>query len=233
MDPATLMLIAQSAPAIMQKIAPYIEKALPFVSNYLGENQDLKTAQAYQDYLNNFSSGMADTLQGRATDYENKLGSMADTAESQYLGEANTPLAELGQMQSDIANQSAEAQRQNRLQIQNQLNTSGVRGGQASILQNRATGELNRDLQRDVNSLAYDEASNRQNSRLGYYGAKAITPWSDLSSTYGANSRSASSSLSGAQGLALKNAYDTALSNYKNTLRSGNSLSGMSSLFSR
>ena len=110
MDPATLMLIAKAATAI----APTVIKGL-------GTKRDENNAQAYQDYLNNFSSTMADTLQGRATGYENKLNSMADTAENQYLNEANTPLAELGQMQTDIANQSAEAQRQNRLQVQNQL----------------------------------------------------------------------------------------------------------------
>lgn len=202
--------------------AQIAQTAVPFIQDYLGTSTATRNAKAYQDYLNNFSSGMANTLQDRATGYESKLSDMATGAESQYMNEANTPLAELTQMKSDIANQSSEAQRQNRLQVQNQLNASGVRGGQASILANRATGELNRDLQRDVNSLGYNEASNRQNSRLGYLSNKAYNPWANLSGTYGANAQSASSALSGAQGNSLANAYNLALGNYKNTLSNPN-----------
>ena len=195
--------------------------AAPYVYKGLSQNADVRNAKAYQDYLNNFASGMSGTLQDRAAMYEGKLGDMSDLAEGQFMQEANTPLAELGKIQSDIANQSAEAQRQNRLQVENQLNSSGVRGGQAAILANRATGELNRDLQRDVNQLGYNEASNRQGSRLNYLSQKAYSPWATLSDTYGSNARSASGYLSQAQGNALSNAYNTALYNYKNTKGKG------------
>ena len=210
MDPATIAILMNAA-----------NTAAPYVKNLIKDETATRNSKAYQDYLNGFSSNMADTLQNRASSYEGKLGDMSSEAESQYLGEANTPLAELSQMKTDIANKSSEAQRQNRLQVQNNLNASGVRGGQAAILQNRATGELDRDLGRDVNSLAYDEASNRQNSRLGYYGTKDLTPWYDLSQTYCTNSSSASSALSQGQGDAMTNAYNLALKNFTNTQKKG------------
>lgn len=194
-------------------------------------NKNLQAAYA------NFASGLEDKLTGRASDYENRLWDMFNTAEPQYSDEANTQLKEVRDMQNDMSQQSAIAQRQNRLQVQNELAQQGVRGGQATTLANRATGELNRNLQSDLNNLVYDEASRRQNSRLNYYSNKASTPWNELSSTYGYGSKSANSALSAAQGRGLSSAYDAqlnAMSTPKtNTLNyAGQALSGLGNMTS-
>ena len=182
---------------------------------------------AYQNYLNylmGIANKMGNELEGRAEKYDTKLQDQFKEAEPQFQTEANTQLPELTQLINDIANQSAEAQRQNRRQVNANLAMQGIRGGQAGILANRATGELNRDLQRDINQTAYNEAANRQNSRLNYYNQKALTPWSNMSSAYNNSMVGANNALSNAQGNVYENAYKNAMNNYiktQNTNASG------------
>lgn len=194
------------------------------LSNYagglFGGKDNNAAAKAYQAYVTRFGNNMAKTLEQRGQNFENKLLDNFNTGESEYLNEANTQLPELTQLIQDIANQSAEAQRQNQRQINASLAQQGVRGGQAAILANRATGELNRDLQRDINQTAYNEAANRQNSRLNYYTNKATTPYNTLNSTYGNVMGGAYGALNNAQGGALTNAYNAQLANYGNTIKS-------------
>lgn len=187
---------------------------LNILGGIIGGNQETDVARAYQNYLNGVSNDMKNQLEARAEKYDTKLQNMFNEAEPQYLQEANTQLPELTQLVTDIANQSAEAQRQNQRQINASLAQQGVRGGQASILANRATGELNRDLQRDINKTVYDEAAKRQSSRLGYYGEKALTPWKTMSGAYGNSMTGANNALSNAQGNVYANAYNRAMANF-------------------
>ena len=196
-------------------------KGLGYLGSFLGGRADRNAAKAYQDYLNGITVDMANQLTKRADKYDTKLQNQFNSAEPQYQLEANTQLPELTQLVDDIANQSAEAQRQNQRQINASLAQQGVRGGQASILANRATGELNRDLQRDINQVVYDEAANRQKSRLNYYGQKALTPWHIMSNAYGNSMIGANNALSSAQGNVYSNAYNRAMANYGNTQKRG------------
>lgn len=196
-------------------------KGLGYLGSFLGGRADNNAAKAYQDYLNGITVDMANQLTKRADKYDTKLQNQFNLAEPQYQAEANTQLPELTQLVTDIANQSAEAQRQNQRQINASLAQQGVRGGQASILANRATGELNRDLQRDINRAVYNEAANRQNSRLNYYSQKAMTPWNTMSNAYGNSMVGANNALSGAQGNVYANAYNRAMANYGNTQKKG------------
>lgn len=188
----------------------------------MGENKkiaaDTNVAKAYQTYLNQIAKKMAQQLAARADNYDTKLQNQFNEAEPQFQQESTTQLAELQPLIEDITNQSTEAQRQNQRQINASLAQQGVRGGQAAILANRATGELNRDLQRDINKTIYDEAANRQQSRLNYYGQKAMTPWSTMSGAYGNSMTGANNALSGAQANNYERAYNYAMNNYKNTL---------------
>ena len=180
-------------------------------------NLDTETAKAYQAYLNGIIENIGSALENRAEKYDTKLQDMSKEAEPQFLAEANTQLPELGQLVQDISDEAAESQRQNRKQVQAELAQQGVRGGQAAILANRATGELNRDLQRDINKSVYDEALNRQNSRLGYFSQKAITPWSQRAGAYSSSLSGANNALSNAQGNVYQDAYTNAMNNYTNT----------------
>ena len=206
--PAVVAAAIQAAPAIIKG-----------VQSFTGGNQASKAAKAYQAYLNGIANNMGSALEARADKYDQKLQNQFNEAEPQYQQEAYTQLPELTQLVQDIANQSAEAQRQNQRQINASLAQQGVRGGQAAILANRATGELNRDLQRDINQTVYNEAANRQNSRLNYFGDKALIPWKTMSSAYGNSMVGANNALSQAQGNVYSNAYNRAMNNYGNTNR--------------
>lgn len=162
----------------------------------------------FTHYLQGVGDDMANALEARAEKYDQKLQDMFNTAEPQYLNEANTQLPELQQLMSDIAQQNTETQRGDLRRINAVLAQQGVRGGQAAILANRAMGETSRDTLRDINQLAYNEAANRQNSRLNYYSQKALTPWQNMSSAYSQSMVGANNALSGAQGNIYQNAYD-------------------------
>lgn len=186
---------------------------------YSEQRDNSVNAQAYQNYLNylnGVASSMKDDLEGRADKYDTKLQDLYSSNIDKFDTEANTQLAELGQLVDDISQQGAEAQRQNRRQVQAELAQQGVRGGQAAILANRATGELNRDLQRDINQTVYNEAATRQGARLNNYGAQVLYPLQSMSSAYGSSLSGANNALSNAQGNVYTKAYENAMNNYMN-----------------
>lgn len=205
------------APAIIMGAAALASGIGKAISSSSAAKNRRKAYEQYLKYLQNISNKMGNELTQRADKYDVKLQDQFNEAEPQFQGEASTQLAELQPLVEDIANESAEAQRQNQRQINASLAQQGVRGGQAAILANRATGELNRDLQRDINKTIYDEAANRQQSRLNYYGQKALTPWSTMSDAYGNSMTGANKALSENQGAVYQNAYNTAMGNYLGT----------------
>ena len=191
-----------------------------YVGGLFGGKDNNAAAKAYQAYARKFTNNMEKALNARGQQFENKLLDNYRTGESEYLNEANTQLPELQNLMNDIANQSTETQQGDLRRINAILAQQGVRGGQAAILANRAMGETSRDTLRDINKLAYDEAANRQNSRLNYYTNKAQTPYNTLNSTYGNVMGGAYNALNSAQGGALGSAYNAQLNNYGNTIKS-------------
>lgn len=95
--------------------------------------------------------------------------------ESQLMSVYDTPLQELQQMKRDIAEGNTEAQQQQRRQTNLSLAQQGVRGGQAATLSNRASGELSKNLNRDLNQLTLDEAQRRRDAKANYLTNKATT----------------------------------------------------------
>lgn len=194
------------------------------LGNYLGGlksgSDNTAAAKAYQAYARKFANNMEKALNARGQEFENKLLDNYHTGESEYLNEANTQLPELQNLMNDIAQQNTETQQGDLRRINAVLAQQGVRGGQAAILANRAMGETSRDTLRDINKLAYDEAANRQKSRLNYYTNKAQTPYNTLNSTYGNVMGGAYNALNSAQGGALGSAYNAQLNNYGNTIKS-------------
>ena len=201
--PAVVAAAIQAAPAIIKG-----------VQSFTGGNQASKAAKAYQAYLNGIANNMGSALEARADKYDQKLQNQFNEAEPQYQQEAYTQLPELQNMINDITNQNTETQRGDLRRINAVLAQQGVRGGQAAILANRAMGETSRDTLRDINKLAYDEAANRQNSRLDYYSKKALTPWTAMSNAYGQSMVGANDALSRAQANVYNNAYNGAMANF-------------------
>lgn len=186
-------------------------------------NEDKETKQAYrayQNYLDAVAGSMAEALEARAEKYDQKLQDQFNEAEPQFQEEAYTQLPELQKLVEDVQNQNTETQRNDLRRINAILAQQGVRGGQAAILANRAQGETTRDTLRDINNLVYNEAANRQNARLNYYGDKALTPWKAMSSAYGQSMVGANNALSNAQGQVYSNAYNKAMNNYLNAYQS-------------
>lgn len=201
--PAVIAAAIQAAPAIIKG-----------VQSFTGNNQQKNIAQAYQSYLNGVANKMGNALEARAEKYDQKLQNQFNEAEPQFQEEANTQLPELQNLINDIATQNTETQRGDLRRINAILAQQGVRGGQAGILANRAMGETTRNTLRDINKLAYDEAANRQQSRLNYYSNKALTPWSAMSNAYGHSLIGANNALSQAQGNVYQNAYANAMANF-------------------
>ena len=54
-------------------------------------------------------------------------------------------------------------------QVGANLATAGVRGGQATILQNRAVGEQGLGAQEDIDQLLAQNAATREAQKAGYY----------------------------------------------------------------
>ena len=188
-------------------------QAAPQIINGIQGLSGSSASKAYQNYLNGVIGDMANQLEARAEKYDQKLQNQFNEAEPQYFNEAYTQLPELQNLIKDIAEQSTETQRGNLRQINANLAMQGVRGGQAAILANRALGQTTRDTQRDINNLVYNEALNRQNSRLNYFGDKSLTPWKTMSGAYGNSMVGANNALSNAQGDVYRNAYTAALIN--------------------
>lgn len=204
-------MVAPAVAAAAAKAAPLIISA---AGSLFGGNRSSGNAKAYQDYLNGITSDMQNQLEARAEKYDQKLQNQFNEAEPQFFEEAYTQLPELQTLAKDIVDQNTETQRANMRQINANLANQGVRGGQAAILANRALGQTTREAQRDINNLVYNEALNRQNSRLNYFGDKSLTPWKTMSSAYGNSMVGANNALSQAQGNVYSNAYNRAMSNF-------------------
>lgn len=150
--------------------------ALQVGGNYLGakNEQDVRDMQseALTGYLNSVDERRNNALQEIKGNYAE--------GDKQFNQEANTPLPQIGQMQNDIVQQATDAQQNNNKEYQAQLAEQGVRGGQAATLLGRQTGQLNRELNYDTNKLGYDEARNRQDTRLNYTAKKSLLPYESL-----------------------------------------------------
>ena len=130
------------------------------------------------DLVSNWITGNA---QANAYDkYRKKMQKLAQGTEEQFLqatGEKN-PLQE--GMMKDIQQQAARAQQQAAGQSAANLARSGVRGGQAATLMNRATGDVAQQFGQEQRQLAYQDYLRRQQAREQYYGNKAGGVYSQM-----------------------------------------------------
>ena len=104
-----------------------------------------------------------------------EFGSTQDIASKQLATSAadiNSATAsapsELLQEQSDIANKGTRSMQDISKQVGANLATSGVRGGQAAILQNRAVGEAGVSEQENIDQLLAEDAEQRMAAKTGY-----------------------------------------------------------------
>lgn len=116
-------------------------------------------------------------LAGMRLDQINKLGDQArgdmTASEQNLLSALNGPSSELDQLKQDIASQNARTMQDSARQMQANLYTSGVRGGQAATLMNRGMGQLARNAQSDINQLQYNDRNNKRNMLGNYFANNA------------------------------------------------------------
>jgi len=90
-----------------------------------------------------------------------------DTGETQFLKEANQAPPEMLAAQQALQNKTSAGYNE----LQAGLSKGGVRGGQAATQLRRGAG----DLQQQLDTMAFQEAQQRQQAKLGYFGNKAQT----------------------------------------------------------
>lgn len=95
--------------------------------------------------------------------------------EQQFLNELAQSPKELEDLKESLTNQTNELLQGYAKQSAANMAQQGIRGGQASIAQKRATGEVAQSGLRDLTNLAYQNAMNRQQQRANYFSNKAQT----------------------------------------------------------
>ena len=125
--------------------------------------------------------GLANTEKEQAADraaYEtSRTTGAADEAsgENAFTTEANTPNAQLGTMEADIKNKTAQQIQQGAGQMSANLEAQGVRGGQSATLLNRGTGEMATTAQQNIDQMKYEDEATRQADLRAYQANKAKT----------------------------------------------------------
>ena len=157
------------------------------VSSIIGGNAQENVAQTQanqSDYAVNVNAGT--TTRGQdiqnaqfnqgLLEQEKEYGNTQDVA-NQGLATAAAGIdattgaapAELTTLQGDIENKNTRAMADTSKQVGANLATAGVRGGQATILQNRAVGEQGLGAQEDIDQLLAQNAATREAQKAGYY----------------------------------------------------------------
>jgi hypothetical protein len=93
---------------------------------------------------------------------------LADAASGIQDATASAP-SELLQEKSDIENKNTRELQDISKQVGANLATSGVRGGQAATLQNRAVGEAGINAQNNIDELLAQDAAQRRSAKTGFY----------------------------------------------------------------
>jgi hypothetical protein len=137
--------------------------------------QQLLLDKTNKEYETNAASTAYERAMQQLNESLNRAKETTAEGESQFLSSIDSGMPEIEQMRKDIASQSTDAQRQNRLQTTLALKNEGVRGGQAATLLNRSSGDISQKLGMDVNKLAYEDAARRNNAKSAYYGNKAAS----------------------------------------------------------
>ena len=102
-----------------------------------------------------------------------------DAAGNALNAEASTPNPELATMSADVANRNAAQLQQGAQQMGANLATQGVRGGQATTLLNRGSGQQALEMQQYLDQLKYQDSASKNatlmayNSAIGQQGQRA------------------------------------------------------------
>lgn len=164
------------SPEVISGLFELGKAGISAAGNYYANKNQQKLRDANYEAIKAYL-GQTDEKRKQTRDY---MQGNYETGNEEFNQEANTVLPELAQQKTDIREANTEQQQEANKQMQAQLAQQGVRGGQASTLLGRQTGQLARESLRDENQLAYQEAQNRQNARLNYTGKKALIPYSSL-----------------------------------------------------
>lgn len=171
---------AAAAPTALAATKAALIKYAPALLNMAGPMFGNKNQQANRDAQYDAMNSYLEQMNAKRKEAKNYMEGNQQTGEKQFMTEANQALPEIGQVKQDIRQGATEQQQEARNQMMQQLAAQGVRGGQASTLLNRGTGQIARESLRDENTLGMQEALGRQQARLGYTAQKGLIPYGTL-----------------------------------------------------
>jgi len=153
-------------------IPAIVSAASSLVSQQSGANAAAQQAKAQQEQLD-----AENERQSRREDAYNALIGRGTKdfgeGETQFLSTYEKAPTELEQVKKDILSGGTAAMKAGSTQMQSDLASQGVRGGQASTLLARGAGEMTRGVQSDVDKQVLSEALERRQAKGGYFGQKA------------------------------------------------------------
>ena len=137
------------------------------LSKALGEESIAEEKYGVDTEANTAAEQLAEKAQEFGSTQDIASKQLATSAADINSATASAP-SELLQEQSDIANKGTRSMQDISKQVGANLATSGVRGGQAAILQNRAVGEAGVSEQENIDQLLAEDAAQRRAAKTGY-----------------------------------------------------------------
>lgn len=144
--------------------------------NAMARTEAYNKARAAQDDQIDPNEMAKKQLKARQEAYSALIGrgkEQMGQGEQQFLTESGQPLAELTAAKQAALAGGGEAIQQAGREMATQNALGGVRGGQATLLQNRGMGQMATEQQRNLDNMALDEANRRREMRGQYFGNKA------------------------------------------------------------
>ena len=159
---------------------PYIDVAtagVGLLGNVFGMNQQADVEREKLEEQRRIEQFNEDQQKARQQAYNATLGRGAtqmEQGEAELGNLTSKPLSELEQAKKDVLAGSARGIQQASGQMQANLASQGVRGGQSATLLNRGTGEMGIETQENLNKMSVDEAEQRRNAMLDYMKNKGL-----------------------------------------------------------
>ena len=104
-----------------------------------------------------------------------RASAMGAEGEEQFLGEYNQAPPELAGAREALLSGQSDTMQQASGEIGKNLAVGGVRGGQATTLQNRAVGGIANQGVQDIDMMQYEDALKRRSAKGGFFGQKGAT----------------------------------------------------------
>lgn len=142
-----------------------LQKYLQQIQNQFSGSESQKSRE--------FEQGIFNQKVGLNKGYGDLGSKDQEMGEQQFLNQSSEENPFLQSYMKAYLNNSLPEQQRQMNQVNANLASSGVRGGQAATLSNRAAGDFNNQLYSNLNQLQFNDAQQKQNQRAQYFSSKA------------------------------------------------------------